>query len=50
MELSRATDLALRATKHTARAIGNSMVRMLSVERQLWLTLTDIKEKENVSN
>ncbi len=25
-ELRRATDLALRATKHTARAVGRSMV------------------------
>ncbi|XP_016095392.1 uncharacterized protein [Sinocyclocheilus grahami] len=45
-ELRRATDLALRATKHTARAVGRSMAGLVSAERQLWLTLTDIKEKD----
>ncbi len=45
-ELRQATDLALRATKHTARAVGRSMVGMVTVERHLWLNLTDIKEKD----
>ncbi len=45
-ELRRATDLALRATKHTARAVGRSMVGMVMVKRHLWLNLTDIKEKD----
>ncbi|ROL54028.1 hypothetical protein DPX16_10451 [Anabarilius grahami] len=45
-ELRWATDLALRATKHTARAIGRSMAGMVAVEHHLWLTLTDIKEKD----
>ncbi len=29
-ELQQATDLALRATKHTARAVGRSMVGMVT--------------------
>ncbi len=37
---------APRATKHTARAVGRSMVGMVSVEHHLWLTLTYIKEKD----
>ncbi len=45
-ELRRATDLALRATKNTARAVGRSMAGLVSVERHLWLTLTDIKEMD----
>lgn len=45
-ELRRATDLALRATKHTARAVGRTMAGLISVERHLWLNLTDIKEKD----
>ncbi len=45
-ELQQATDLALRATKHTARAVGRSMVGMVTVEHHLWLNLTDIKEKD----
>ncbi|MGL5564841.1 MAG: hypothetical protein ACRDC4_03840 [Plesiomonas sp.] len=45
-ELQRATDLALRATKHTARAVGRSMAGLITVERHLWLNLTDIKEKD----
>lgn len=45
-ELRRATDLALRATKHTAWAIGRSKEGMVAVEHHLWLTLTDIKEKD----
>ncbi len=34
-ELRRATDLALRATKHTARAVGRSMVGSVAAERHL---------------
>lgn len=45
-ELRRATDLALRATKHTDWAIGSSMAGMVSVELHLRLTFTDIKEKD----
>ncbi len=45
-ELRRATNLALRATKHTARAVGRSLA---TAERHLWLNLTDIREKEKAS-
>ncbi len=45
-ELRQATDLVLRATKHTAQAVGHSMAGMVAVECHLWLNLTDIKEKE----
>ncbi len=44
-ELRSATDLALRATKTTAQAIGRSIV----LERHLWLTLTEIKDADRVS-
>ncbi len=45
-ELRKATDLALRATKHTARAVGPSRVGSVAAERHLWLNLTEIREKE----
>ncbi len=45
-ELRRATDLALRATKHTARAVGRSMAASVAAERHLWLNLTEIRETE----
>lgn len=45
-ELRQATDMVLRATKHTVHAVGRSMARMVLVECHLWLTLTDIKEKD----
>ncbi len=44
-ELRRATDLALRATKHTARAVGRSMAASVAAERHLWLNLTEIRER-----
>ncbi len=47
-ELRRATDLALRATKHTAHAVGCSMAASVATERHLWLNLTEIHEKEKV--
>ncbi len=47
-ELRRTTDLSLRATKETAKAIGQSMAALVAAERQLWLTLSDIKEKDRV--
>ncbi len=43
-----ATDLALRATKHTARAVGRSMAASVAAERHLWLNLTEIREREKV--
>ncbi len=46
LELRRATDLSLCATKQTARAIGHSMAAMVSTERHLWLKLTGIKDKD----
>ncbi len=48
VELRRTADLALRATKETARAIGRSMAAPVAVERHLWLTLSDMKEKDRV--
>ncbi|KAI2665916.1 Transposon Ty1-H Gag-Pol polyprotein [Labeo rohita] len=47
-ELCRTADLALRATKETARAVGRSMAAMVAAERHLWLTLSDMKEKDRV--
>ncbi len=47
-ELRRATDLALRATKHTARAVGRSMAVSVGAECHLWLNLTEIREREKV--
>ncbi len=38
-ELRSTTDLALRATKTTAQAIGRSMASLVVLERHLWLTL-----------
>ncbi len=45
-ELRRATDLALRATKHTTRAVGRSMAGLVMAECHLWLNLMEIREKE----
>ncbi|XP_077058206.1 uncharacterized protein LOC143710852 [Siphateles boraxobius] len=45
-DLRSATDLALRATKATAQAIGRNMASLVVLERHLWLTLTDIKDAE----
>ncbi len=42
-ELRRTTDLALRATKQAATAMGRSMV---VTERQLWVNLADLEKKE----
>ncbi len=47
-ELHKATVFTLRATKHTARAVGRSMAGSVAAERHLWLNLMDIWEKENV--
>ncbi len=43
-ELCTATDLALRATKVTARALGQTMSTLVVQERHLWLTLADMRE------
>ncbi len=45
-ELRTATDLALRATKVTARALGQTMSTLLVQERHLWLTLADMRESD----
>ncbi|KAL0151599.1 hypothetical protein M9458_053116, partial [Cirrhinus mrigala] len=45
-ELRRTADLSLRATKETAYAIGRSMAALVAAERHLWLTLSDMKEKD----
>ncbi len=47
-EVHRATDLALRATKHTARTVGRTMAGLVAAERHLWMNLTEIREKEKV--
>ncbi len=48
LELRRTADLALRATKETARAIGRSMAALVAAEGHYWLTLSDMKEKDRV--
>ncbi|KAI2647838.1 Transposon Ty3-G Gag-Pol polyprotein [Labeo rohita] len=47
-EIRRTADLSLRATKETARAIGRSMAALVAAERHLWLTLSNMKEKDRV--
>ncbi len=47
-ELCRATDLSLRATKETTRAIGRSMAALVAMERHLWLTLSQMNDKDRV--
>lgn len=47
-ELCRATDLLLQATKETARAIGQSMAALVATKRHLWLTLSNINNKDRV--
>ncbi len=47
-ELRRTADLALRITKETARAIGQSMAAVLVAERHLWMTLSNIREEDRV--
>ncbi|KAL0155903.1 hypothetical protein M9458_050166, partial [Cirrhinus mrigala] len=44
-ELRKTADLALRATKETACAVGRSVAAMVVAERHLWLTLSDMMEK-----
>ncbi|KAK3545899.1 hypothetical protein QTP70_016590 [Hemibagrus guttatus] len=45
-ELRRGTDLALCATKQTARYIGHSMAALVATERHLWLNLMGIKDRD----
>ncbi len=48
-ELRRATDLALKATRVTARAIGRNMGNLVVLDRNLWLTLTELKDSEKTA-
>ncbi|KAL0175497.1 hypothetical protein M9458_027827 [Cirrhinus mrigala] len=45
-ELRRTTDLALRATKQAATAMGRSMGAMVVTERHLWVNLANLGKKE----
>ncbi len=45
-ELRKATHLALRATKYTARAVGRSMAGSVAAERHLWLNVMEIREEK----
>ncbi|KAL0194973.1 hypothetical protein M9458_008545, partial [Cirrhinus mrigala] len=45
-ELRCTTDLALRATKQAATAMGRSMGAMVVTERHLWVNLADLGKKE----
>ncbi len=45
-ELRTATDLALWATKVTARALGKAMSTMVVQERHLWLNLAEMKDAD----
>ncbi len=47
-DLRSVTDLALRATKATAQAIGRSMSSLVVLERHIWLTLTEMKEVDKI--
>ncbi len=47
-DLRSMTDLALRATKATAQAIGCSMSSLIVLERHLWLTMMEMKEADKV--
>lgn len=42
LELRHITDLALRATKREARAIGRTLADMVATERHLWLNLAGL--------
>ncbi|XP_067276297.1 uncharacterized protein [Pseudorasbora parva] len=48
-DLRSATDLALRATKATAQAIGKNMANLTVLERHLWLNLTEMKDADKAS-
>ncbi|XDV25826.1 hypothetical protein PO909_029676 [Leuciscus waleckii] len=49
-DLRSATDLALRATKSAAQAIGRSMASLTVTERHLWLTLSEMSESERAAS
>ncbi len=45
-EIRRAIDLSLRATKENAKAIGRSMAALVITERHLWLTLSQLNNRD----
>ncbi len=45
-KLHRTTDLALRAAKQAATAMGRYMASMVVMEQYLWVNLADIGKKE----
>ena len=45
-ELRAAMDLALRATKVTARSVGQAMATLVVQQRHLWLTLADMRDTD----
>ncbi len=47
-DLRSTTDLALRATKATAQAIGRSISSLIVLEHHLWLTMMEMKEADLV--
>lgn len=47
-ELRAANDLALRATKVTARAVGRAMSTLVVQDRHLWLCLADMREQDRI--
>ncbi len=47
-DLRSATDLALHATKATAKAIGCSMSSLIVLERHLWLTMMEMKVADKI--
>ncbi|KAL0170481.1 hypothetical protein M9458_035077, partial [Cirrhinus mrigala] len=47
-ELRRTANLSLHTTNETVHAIGLSMAALVAAERHLWLTLSDMKEKDRV--
>ncbi|XDV46035.1 hypothetical protein PO909_014012 [Leuciscus waleckii] len=49
-DLRSATDLALRATKSAAQAIGRNMASLTVTERHLWLTLSEMAESERTAS
>ncbi len=48
-ELRRTTDLALRATKQAASAMGRSMAAMVVTEGHLWVNMADLEKKRGLS-
>ncbi|MGL4479963.1 MAG: hypothetical protein ACRCVK_17290 [Aeromonas veronii] len=48
-ELRMVTDLALHATKETAKGVGRSMAALVATERHLWLNLSDIRDRDKAA-